>query len=175
MGLRGPKPKPTALQLAKGDPGKRAKRKAQTEFIPVGGSVPKPPDCLDEEGKKEWRRILEAFGETPVVTQLDRGALTALCSAWSVFVNCEQQLRDPEDWVITLVRANGSEARVQNPLFKIRDKARADYMRFSAVFGLTPADRQRIQIERQAAAKNEDLLAQIIELQTSEIHREELR
>ena len=65
MAARGRKPKPTALKLLEGNPGKR----------PLNDKEPKPqkkaPSCpkwLDPEAKKEWRRLaskMEMMGILP--------------------------------------------------------------------------------------------------------------
>src|ERR1035441_5910662 len=55
MGYRGPIPKPTAIEIAEGRPGKR----------PLNGREPQPravtPKCpayLDKRAKEEWRRLV---------------------------------------------------------------------------------------------------------------------
>ena len=58
MATRGRKPKPTAIKRLEGNPGKR----------PLNIYEPKPlkkaptcPDWLDEEAKREWRRLAKTM------------------------------------------------------------------------------------------------------------------
>ena len=74
--MRGRKPKPTALKLIEGNPGKR----------PINGHEPKPPaskpTCpshLSPTAKAEWKRLAEALHRIGLLTQADRTALAAYC------------------------------------------------------------------------------------------------
>lgn len=62
MATRGRKPKPTALKLLEGNPGKHPIN--EHEPIPPKSTV-KCPTWLEPEAKKEWKRLapsLEAMG-----------------------------------------------------------------------------------------------------------------
>ena len=74
--MRGRKPKPTALKIAQGNPGKRA----------INGAEPKPPtslpDCpphLSPEAQAEWHRIAESLNKIGLLTQIDRTTMAAYC------------------------------------------------------------------------------------------------
>jgi phage terminase small subunit len=84
MGRRGPAPKPTALKLLQGNPGKRA----------INGREPKPktgmprcPDWLDEEAKACWKRIVPQLNGMGVLTLIDADALANYCDTWSRWKN----------------------------------------------------------------------------------------
>ena len=68
MATRGRKPKPTALKLLEGNPGKR----------PLNGREPVPPRAalkcpawLLPEAKKEWKRLAPALEAMGVLTMAD--------------------------------------------------------------------------------------------------------
>ena len=70
--MRGRKPKPTALKLIEGNPGKRA----------INGQEPMPPaslpDCpqhLTTEARAEWQRLAEILNGIGLLTQVDRAAM----------------------------------------------------------------------------------------------------
>jgi phage terminase small subunit len=92
MGTRGPRPKPTIVQLAKGDPGKRARRRIGIEPMPES-DIGAPPAWLDAAGLELWERCVrecEAAGREvgrPWLTALDYEALAVYCEAWSILVN----------------------------------------------------------------------------------------
>ena len=90
MGLRGPAPKPRALAIAEGNPGKR----------PLNGFEPEPrrkrpkcPDYLDDEAKREWRRLVPILERMRVLTEADGLALAGLCMQYSTMVKA-QRLRE---------------------------------------------------------------------------------
>lgn len=68
MAQRGRKPKPTALKELEGNPGRR----------PLNGAEPKPerkaprcPSWLEEEAKKEWRRMGRILEQMGLLTEMD--------------------------------------------------------------------------------------------------------
>lgn len=71
MGTRGRKPKPTAIKVLEGNPGKR----------PLNANEPKPekkspkcPSWLEPEAKKEWRRMAKVLERLGVLTEIDAAA-----------------------------------------------------------------------------------------------------
>jgi len=84
MATRGRKPKPTALKVLEGNPGKRPLN--ENEPVPPKGSI-KCPTWLLPEAKKEWKRLappLEAMG---VLTIADISAFEGYCQAYSCIYN----------------------------------------------------------------------------------------
>ena len=61
-GSRGPMPKPTALKLIAGNPGKRALN--LSDGVNPRIEIPAPPKHLGKSAVKEWRRI------TPILEEL---------------------------------------------------------------------------------------------------------
>ena len=76
--MRGPSPKPTAWRRQEGNRGKRAWN--HDEPIPPEG-VPDCPTHLNEAGREEWYRLVDALVEMRVVTMVDRAVLAAYCQA----------------------------------------------------------------------------------------------
>jgi phage terminase small subunit len=58
--MRGRKPKPNALKVLAGNPGKRPIK----EELAVAGDVPDCPDHLDERAQKEWKRLVTMLGDS---------------------------------------------------------------------------------------------------------------
>ena len=89
--MRGRKPKPTALKLIDGNPGKR----------PIVGHEPRPPasrpTCpahLSASAKAEWKRLAGALNRIGLLTQVDRAALAAYCQAYGRWVEAEKKLAE---------------------------------------------------------------------------------
>ena len=81
MATRGRKPKPTAIKILEGNPGRR----------PLNKNEPKPkekkklqcPSHLNAEAKKEWRRLSKVLIEMGVLTELDTAAFAGYCQAYA--------------------------------------------------------------------------------------------
>src|SRR5205085_7950964 len=78
--MRGRRPKPTRLKMLTGNPGKR----------PLNQDEPKPeasiPDCppeLSPAARQEWDRLAAELGALRMLTNLDRAALAAYCTAYA--------------------------------------------------------------------------------------------
>ena len=89
--MRGRKPKPTALKLAEGNPGKRK----------INGAEPKPPrslpDCpghLAPEAKAEWDRLAVMLNQIGLLTQVDRATMAAYCQCYARWVEAEEKLKE---------------------------------------------------------------------------------
>ncbi|MBS8225950.1 hypothetical protein DYI42_06845 [Vannielia litorea] len=87
---RGPKPKPSALKLIQGNPGKRRVNMSEPKPKPV--RRPKPPIDLDEAGQKEWQRVVRELDALGLVSKLDVAVLAAYCVAFSRFKAANEAL-----------------------------------------------------------------------------------
>lgn len=148
----GPKPKPTALKILNGNPGRRPlpANEAQLEI-----TKPEPPDHLAPEAVLEWNRLVEALYKSGLMTDADVGALASYCSAYGRWVQAERQLNeaakaDPETGGLVIRTSNGNV--IQNPLVGIANKAHNDVMRYAAEFGMTPASRTRVDAKPKKSA-----------------------
>lgn len=134
------RPKPTALKLLNGNPGKRALPKS--EPTPRTGT-PERPAALDATAAAAWDSIapeLEAMG---VLTLADAAALEALCTAFA-------------DWraACETIREQGATYETQSPKGDLMlrphpaqaQKSDADkrLRAWLAEFGLTPAARAKL-------------------------------
>lgn len=136
--MRGRKPKPTAIKLLEGNPGKRA----------IRGDEPRPPDglptCpahLTPTAKAEWKRLAGNLHAMGVLTQVDRAAMAAYCQAWGRWVEAERKLAE------TPMLLKTPAGYIQpSPWLAISAKQQELMLKFAAEFGLTPSARCRIQI-----------------------------
>ena len=88
---RGRKPKPTAVKLMDGNPGKRR----------INGAEPKPPrslpDCpahLSAEAKAEWHRLAKSLNGIGLLTQVDRATMAGYCQCYGRWVEAELKLAE---------------------------------------------------------------------------------
>jgi len=143
MARMGRPPKPTALKLLEGNPGKRPLPESEPKPVPT---APKRPAWLTGEGKKMWERLapqLEALG---LLTQIDGEAFAAVCQCWKTFVECQRHLKK-HGLTYVYINTLGAENEIERPQVKIGQKALDQFKSFCSEFGLTPSSRTRITIE----------------------------
>lgn len=146
MGRRGPAPKPTALKLLQGNPGKRAINKNEPQ---PKDAIPRCPAWLDEEAKVAWKRIVPQLRDMGVLTLIDADALTNYCDTWSRWKKAVLFLQKNGD-VYTIKGDDGKLKYVQQlPQVAIARNLLAVLNRYQQEFGLTPAARCRLTITEQ--------------------------
>lgn len=139
MGHRGPAPTPTNIINLRGNPGKRATNKNEPKPKP-GASC---PAWLDEVARKEWRRIAPELKRLKLLTLVDRTALAAYCQSYSRWYEAEQVVLD-EGMTIKTKLGNV----IQHPAVGIANQAMKQMYKFMAEFGMTPAARTRISVDK---------------------------
>jgi P27 family predicted phage terminase small subunit len=137
--MRGRKPKPTALKLAEGNPGKRR----------INGAEPLPPrslpDCpphLAPEARAEWDRLAVMLNAIGLLTQVDRTTMAAYCQCYARWVEAEQKLAETP----ALLRMPSGYIQ-QSPWLTIANKSLELMIKYMAELGLTPASRSRLAIQ----------------------------
>jgi len=142
----GPPPKPTAVKILEGNPGKRALNKNEPK--PVSAGLAEPSAWLPETAQAEWRRVAAVL-PAGVVTGVDVGTLEAYCQTYAEWRDAiermatEQKEHGGKDQSI-VVTPNG--AVQTNPLLSIARNARRDMNRFAGELGFTPASRTRVKV-----------------------------
>ena len=134
--MTGPPPKPTALKILQGNPGKRALNKNEPK---PKQKIPVCPAHLCKIGKAEWRRITRQLATLKLVTEIDRAALSAYCTAWAKYVETSLAISKTG----YLVKSKNKIFYV-NPLVAVQNKAMEQMKAFLVEFGMTPASRSRI-------------------------------
>ena len=136
---RGRKPKPTALKIAEGNPGKRR----------INGQEPKPPgslpDCpphLSAVAREEWNRIAASLNRIGLLTQVDRTTMAGYCQCYGRWVEAEQKLAETP----AILRMPSGYIQ-QSPWLTIANKQLELMAKYMAELGLTPASRSRLAIQ----------------------------
>jgi P27 family predicted phage terminase small subunit len=138
---RGRKNKPTAQKKLEGNPGKRELNDKEPQPDVV---IPECPKHLKGAAREEWDRITVELQALGIISNIDRAALVAYCTAWGDYVYACAKLNEPdEDDVITSIKGG----RYQNPWVAIKTGAMDRLVRYAAEFGMTPASRARIKVE----------------------------
>lgn len=136
MATRGRKPKPTALKVLEGNPGRR--KLNDREPVPPKGDV-KCPAWLMPEAKKEWKRLAPSLEAMGVLTMADLTAFSGYCQAFARWKEAEE-----------FITQHGSIFKTpsgyvqQVPQVSIAQQNLKIMQSFCTEFGLTPATRARI-------------------------------
>lgn len=131
-------PKPTALKLLDGNPGKRPLNRHEPKPRPV---APTCPAWLSAEAKREWRRIARELERLGLLTQVDRAALAGYCQNYARALEAERVLSEEG---LTFTTEKGYV--MQRPEVAIAQKAWQLVRAFGAEFGLTPSSRGRLSL-----------------------------
>lgn len=143
---QGRKPTPTALRVLRGNPGKRPLNSREPK--PRNG-LPPPPAHLDDEAKREWRRMGKELVNLGILTVVDKAAFAAYCVAWSRWAQAEAMVKQAGVYVPTL------RGWVKNPMVAVADTALAQMLRAAVEFGMTPSSRTRVQAAPQKPDEDE--------------------
>ena len=139
VGNRGGRPrKPTALKILQGT--LRKDRTNPDEPRPEVGLLP-CPRYLDDEAKREWKRLAPQLYALGLLTKLDKAALAVYCQAWSHWVEAERHLHEEGHLIST---PNGFQQ--PSHWLGIASKAIAQIRAMAVEFGLTPASRSRLSV-----------------------------
>ena len=71
MATRGRKPTPTAIKMLEGNPGKRALNNNEPK---PAKKAPRCPSWLEDEAKKEWKRMGKILEQMGLLTDMDMAA-----------------------------------------------------------------------------------------------------
>jgi P27 family predicted phage terminase small subunit len=133
----GRRPQPTALKIARGNPGKRA--------LPVGEPQPQVvrvacPAWLTGEGAALFERLAAELADLQLLAQLDGESLAMYCSFWEQFRTATRHI-ERDGYTVKQVNKAGEPYSTQSPWVHIRHKATAELLAIARRFGFTPADR----------------------------------
>jgi P27 family predicted phage terminase small subunit len=157
-GGSGKRPLPTAIKKLRGNPGHRAINHA--EPVPANGA-PDIPQGLSELAIAEWNSIVPALEQLGVLSKIDGKALGAYCECYAEWVQARKEVTDRGILIREAVYdKNGEEIGhklKRNPAISIKNEALKLMKSFVIEFGLTPASRARLHVEKPAEPDAMDL------------------
>lgn len=137
---RGPKPAPAAVKEAKGNPGRRRIGADPIDVSQTGGVA--PPDWLKGGGLAVWNRLAPNVARLKLLTPVDAESFARYCRNLARWLKMQDVL-DKEGETYESESAHGKLKRA-HPAFLIGDRLGRLLESQEAVFGLNPAERQRI-------------------------------
>ncbi|CAN5439885.1 phage terminase small subunit P27 family [soil metagenome] len=131
------------MRPLKGSDGKPARR------VVLAPKAPGMPSGLGVLAAAEWRRVVRELERAGVLAEVDRGVLTAYCTAWQHMMEAEALLR--RDKVVVEALGNSGAAMVKNPAWQIYREANRTMLIAAQQLYITPVSRLRIPIAPGAA------------------------
>ena len=155
MASRGRTPKPTAIKQLEGNPGKR---QLNTYEPKPNQKVPTCPKWLDDEAKKEWKRLAKQMEQLGILTEVDMAAFAGYCQSYARWKEAEEFISKHGAIVKT-----PSGYWQQVPQVSIAQQYMKQMTKFCEQFGLTPASRSRIVTDKSDDSA-EDAMEQLLSL-----------
>lgn len=149
MARRGPKPEPAAVKEAKGNPGRRKVGADPVDASKTSARVTAPA-WLKDDGLAVWRRLAPRLSALKLLTETDAETFGRYCRNFARWLKMQARL-DSEGEIYEIETASGLVRRA-DPAFLIGDRLERQLVSAEAVFGLNPAERQRIYAARAAGA-----------------------
>jgi len=146
---RGRKPKPTALKVLEGNPGKRLLNEKEPK---PKKKLPTCPEWLAPEAKIEWENTCTQLGDLGILTEIDRAAFAGYCQAYARWQEAEEFINKHG----TIVKTPSGYWQ-QVPQVSIAQTYLRIMSRFCEQFGLTPSSRSRI-IAESKGADDDDIM-----------------
>ena len=168
---RGRKPKPTALKVLEGNPGKRKVNRKEpkpgkarvgmpaeflvTRALPGENTKGFQPPVAGEEAAKAFRRLRSELEKLNLLTVIDIELLSAYCEAYGLWKESTAMVN--RLGIITTT-ANGNY--IQNPFLAIVNKQALMMAKIASEFGFSPSSRSRLEVPD--AGQNDDPLQQLL-------------
>ena len=138
MGKRGPRPEPTIIKMAKGNPGKRPLNKSEPK--PPSDDIT-PPDWVTGVARSKWDEVVPKLIGMGVMTNADVDTIARYCTMHEQFVKYLEQVRRGLD-VLVIRDEKGKVKYMQStPAATMMTKLAASMLRIEQEFGLTPSAR----------------------------------
>lgn len=144
MGTRGPIPKSNELKLLTGAPGARPGRAKASP----AGVVLRCPRWLDDEAREVWHAVVADLKAAGVLGRLDAQSLTCYCQTFARWRKAEEFLRKHGDVIAIKDDAGRVKYLQQVPQVAIARSCLEILTRYQREFGMTPAARARMTIDR---------------------------
>lgn len=136
----GRKPLPISMHKLNGNPSKKPLSELYAPEPLLSDECPTAPREVleDADALEEWNRIVPDLYHAGLIKQIDAGALTQYCCAYSEWITALRSIRRAR-----LIR-NKNGTLSLNPSFKIMRDAAATMLKLLSEFGMTPSSRARL-------------------------------
>lgn len=139
--MRGGKPKPTALKLVAGNPGRRPINRREPKAKRV---IPSPPAHLSADARTAWGALAARLDRLGLLTELDDYALELLCENYAEILALRLDVTAGGRYQVVITKSGDAMERARPAAMMLADAERR-FRGMMSEFGLTPSSRSRIQ------------------------------
>jgi P27 family predicted phage terminase small subunit len=137
-------PIPTAISIARGNPGKRPININEPQPPPADCT---PPETLSDVGVEKWLELTDLLTKMGVFTLADRSAIERYCLLHEQWMIVVKYVR--ENGMTQVTQTGYSQLTAEGSLFK---SLPGDLLKLEQQFGMTPAARSSLKVTDAAAA-----------------------
>jgi P27 family predicted phage terminase small subunit len=146
MAARGMKPKPQALRLIEGTKQSHPPIPAETIANPDPLANFRCPKELGKHATWYWNDMIKRLNRLGLISELDRAAFMSLCESYGEWRDADDRFKEfvknnPEHGGFMVRTLNGWG---HNPMLGARSRAKVEFGKLCAEFGLTPSARSRV-------------------------------
>lgn len=145
--MRGRKPKPTALKLIAGNPGKRALNAHEPQPC---ADLAASPAWLTERQQATWREVVE-LSPPGLLKDVD----ASVFAVWVVAFDLYQEASEKLARTGMLIKAPNTGVPMQSPYLAIVNRQAQIMLKAAAEMGFTPASRSRVVVKRDASTADD--------------------
>jgi P27 family predicted phage terminase small subunit len=138
---------PGKVHYLRGNPSKLPVDALTDDFQP-DVELPTCPGHLQDEARKEYRRIGKELERYGLISKLDRGVLSMACERWAEYVWAQRKMaelneQDPNGEKGYIDRTP-NDYKVMSVYLQIARSSESQYVKLCNELGLTPAARSRV-------------------------------
>lgn len=141
MGMRGPPPKPTAIRLLEGNPGKVKINRDEPQ--PRRLTHVEPPADFEEDGRQVFEALSRELMSCGVLTVVDLEPFARYVRLLMEYRNADREIKG-KFFIPVRDKNNQLSYFIPNPWVSVRDRAMDRLLRLEREFGMTPAARVRM-------------------------------
>lgn len=141
--MRGAKPKPTALKVIAGNPGRRPLNKGEPK---PQGALGEAPAWLTDSQRAVWQRAVVS-APRGLLTRLDESVMLV----WVIAKDLHQQASEALQQHGLMTETPHTHALMQSPYLAIMNKQAQIMLKAAAEMGFTPSSRSRVSVDAGSA------------------------
>lgn len=143
--MKGGKPKPTALKILHGNPGKRPLNDREPKVDPA---IPDPPEHMTERQVAIWNRFSKEMKSAGVLTKLDAVAYEMLCRAYVAATEAAEKVA--EFGPIWMDKGDSKIPKfAYSPYWAVQNREEKKLLALLTEFGMTPSSRTRVKVDKE--------------------------
>lgn len=132
---------PDNVRQLRGLPSLKDQAGRKVKRLVLAPKAPAPPKGLSAAAAAEWRRVVPELDRAGVLATIDRGVLTAYCTAWAHMQEAEKSLAETG-----VVHLNREKVPVKSPAWQVYREAARTMILAARECYLTPTARLRIPV-----------------------------